>query len=149
MSEVSMKNTTPEWVNLIKYRLQCEQDGYPENYLALVVNAMNDECIDLQNHLIFMDNVGHVLTIKYLNTLTIKAINKLFTDYGFADDIKYFLTLTEPLALRYLEDYRINYQQYSVFKTLLSFQAIESIANIDKKRFILTLKRSKNSEGVL
>ncbi len=101
MSEVSMKNTTPEWVNLIKYRLQCEQDGYPENYLALVVNAMNDECIDPQNHLIFMDNVGHVLTIKYLNTLTIKAINKLFTDYGFADDIKYFLTLTEPLALRY------------------------------------------------
>lgn len=144
-----MKNTSVEWVNLIRYRLQCEKDGYPENYLAIVINAMNDKCIDPQNPLIFMDNVGHVLTIKYLNTLTIKAINKLFTDYGFADDIKYFLTLTEPMALQYIEDYRINYQQYSVFKTLLSFQAIESISNIDKKRFILTLKRSKNSEGVL
>jgi hypothetical protein len=144
-----MKNTSAEWVNLIRYRLQCEKDGYPENYLAIVVNAMNDECIDPQNPLIFMDNVGHVLTIKYLNTLTIKAINKLFTDYGFADDIKYFLTLTEPMALQYTEDYRINYQQYSVFKTLLSFQAIESISNIDKKRFILTLKRSKNSDDVL
>lgn len=144
-----MKNTSAEWVNLIRYRLQCEKDGYPENYLAIVVNAMNDECIDPQNPLIFMDNVGHVLTIKYLNTLTIKAINKLFTDYGFADDIKYFLTLTEPMALRYTEDYRINYQQYSVFKTLLSFQAIESISSVDKKRFILTLKRSKNSEDVL
>jgi hypothetical protein len=53
------------------------------------------------------------------------------------------------MALQYIEDYRINYQQYSVFKTLLSFQAIESISNIDKKRFILTLKRSKNSEGVV
>lgn len=144
-----MKNTSAEWVNLIRYRLQCEKDGYPENYLAIVVNAMNDECIDPQNPLIFMDNVGHVLTIKYLNTLTIKAINKLFTDYGFADDIKHFLTLTEPMALHYTEDYRINYQQYSVFKTLLSFQAIESISNIDKKRFILTLKRSKNSDDVL
>jgi hypothetical protein len=144
-----MKNTSAEWVNLIRYRLQCEKDGYPENYLAIVINAMNDECIDPQNPLIFMDNVGHVLTIKYLNTLTIKAINKLFTDYGFADDIKYFLTLAEPMALQYIEDYRINYQQYSVFKTLLSFQAIESISNIDKKRFILTLKRSKNSEGVV
>lgn len=144
-----MKNTSEEWVRLIRYRLQCEKDGYPEHYLATVIKTMNDECIDPLKPLIFMDNVGHVLTVSYLNTLTIKAVNKLFKEYGFADQIKAFLSVTESMALRYTEDYRINYQQYSVFKTLLSFEAIQNVANVDKKRFILTLKRSKNSEDVL
>jgi hypothetical protein len=144
-----MKNTSPEWVNLIQYRLQCEKDGYPENYLAVVINAMNDGCIEPEKPTTFMDNIGHVLTVSYLGTLTIKSINKLFVECGFADDIKYFFSLAEPMALRYTEDFRINYQQYFVFKTLLSFDAIQDVAKTDKKRFILTLKRSKNSEDVL
>lgn len=144
-----MKNTSPEWVNLIHYRLQCEKDGYPENYLAVVINAMNNGCIETQQPTAFMDNIGHVLTVSYLGTLTVKSINKLFLEYGFADNIKYFFSLAEPMALRYTEDFRINYQQYFVFKTLLSFDAIQDVAKTDKKRFILTLKRSKNSEDVL
>lgn len=144
-----MKNTSPEWVNLIQYRLQCEKDGYPENYLAVVINAMNNGCIETQQPTTFMDNIGHVLTVSYLGTLTVKSINKLFLEYGFADNIKYFFSLAEPMALRYTEDFRINYQQYFVFKTLLSFDAIQDVAKTDKKRFILTLKRSKNSEDVL
>jgi len=144
-----MKNTSPEWVKLIQYRLQCEKDGYPDNYLAIVIKSMNDGCIDPQKTTTFMDNIGHVLTIEYLGTLTIKSINKLFVENGFADDIKHFFSLAEPMALRYTEDFRINYQQYFVFKTLLSFETIQDVAKTDKKRFILTLKRSKNNEDVL
>lgn len=144
-----MKNTTPEWVSLIKYRLQCEKEGYPENYLAVVINTINKTCIDPQRPSTFMDNIGHVLTVEYLGTLTIKAINKLFSDYEFSPKIQHFFSFAEPMALRYAEDYRINYQQYFVFKTLLSFESIQNVAKTDKKRFILTLKRSKNSNDVV
>lgn len=144
-----MKHTTDDWVRLIRYRMKCEKDGYPSNYLSIVINDINDICTDTVTPLIFMDNIGHVLTVEYLNTLTVKQINQLFTKQNFATTIKTFLSIAEPLALRYTEDFRINFQQYHVFKKLLSFEGIQNAANIDKKRFILYLKRSKNNEDVL
>lgn len=144
-----MKNTTAAWVRLIKYRLQCEQDGYPSDYLATVIKAINEQYNETEDVSIFMDNIGHVLTVQYLGTLTIKNINKLFEMDSFSHDVNRFFSFAEPLALAYTEDYRINYQQYCVFKTLLSFDSIQNVAKTDKKRFILTLKRSKNSNDVV
>lgn len=144
-----MKNTTAAWVRLIKYRLQCEQDGYPNDYLATVIKVLNEQYNETEDISIFMDNIGHVLTVQYLGTLTIKNINKLFDIDGFAQDVNSFFSFAEPLALKYTENYRINYQQYCVFKTLLGFDSIQNVAKTDKKRFILTLKRSKNSNDVV
>jgi len=144
-----MKNTTPAWVQLIKYRLQCEQDGYPNDYLASVIKALNNNYNETDDVSIFMDNIGHVLTVQYLGTLTIKNINSLFEIESFANDVNKFFSFAEPLALDYTLNYRINYQQYCVFKTLLSFDSIQNVAKTDKKRFILTLKRSKNSNDVV
>ena len=144
-----MKNTTAAWVRLIKYRLQCEQDGYPSDYLATVIKAINEQYNETEDVSIFMDNIGHVLTVQYLGTLTIKNINKLFEMDSFSHDVNRFFSFAEPLALAYTQDYRINYQQYCVFKTLLSFDSIQNVAKTDKKRFILTLKRSKNSNDVV
>jgi len=140
-----MKNTNADWVSLIKSRQRFDlTGGNIETYLVDTLNAINASTLVDESAEIFMENIGHVLPFRILQSFSTTEVNRLFNKHDFENVIKLFFSQYHQLALDYTKTKRISAIQYAVFQKFLLFKSVEESVDIDKKRFLLTLKRSKN-----
>lgn len=141
-----MRNTNKDWIELIQYRNLFDNGSIKiDEYVSTSIRYLNDSKMVGDNPIIFMDNIGHVFPIRILSLLSSNEINKLIKNRDFIFDIKKFFNLYGNHAIEYTKTHRINEYQYAFFQKILGFKLVEESLNIDKKWFMLVLKRSKNA----